>query len=178
MTKVSHTSSWLGVPYEICFCYRFVLRGWYWISSNLMAYEPSRKDQSFLIICHIIAIDIWKNCISLGRWFGRSCLAALLLASHFSFKLFLFLLICFGRLLTVCLGEPRLDDTTPKHPQGSSWSLEYFLHDIIWCPNNASKESYQKPKEPAVVGSKRKHLAKGSQNYQILDMPKKTINRI
>jgi hypothetical protein len=44
---------------------------------------------------------IWKFFISLGRWFGRSRLAALLLASHFSFELLLFLLVCFGRLLAV-----------------------------------------------------------------------------
>jgi hypothetical protein len=36
-----------------------------------------------------------------------------------------------------------------------------------------TKESYQKPEEPAVVGNKRKHLAEGSQNYQIFDMPEK-----
>jgi hypothetical protein len=40
-------------------------------------------------------------------------------------------------------------------------------------PGCVTNESYQKPEEPAVVGNERKHLAEGSQNYQIFDMPRK-----
>jgi hypothetical protein len=42
----------------------------------------------------------------------------------------------------------------------------------IYVLRYSSKITYQKPKEPAVVGNERKHLAEASQNYQVLDMPR------